>query len=89
MSQNDVVKIIPSKNHKKFLSEVCTLIKDLNGIGDLRDRKAIDALLIDSIPKICNNFDKSSEEYKAIEILLLDIFENLTTILRFVKASEK
>jgi len=89
MSQSNIVKIIPGKNHKKFLTETCTLLKDLNGLGDLRDRKAIDALLIDRIPKICNNFDKSSDEYKSIELLLLDIFENITIILRFIKASEK
>lgn len=80
--------IMPNKNHKIFLSELCNLIKDYSKIKNFRDKNEVLAMLEVRIPLILNNFDKNSQEYEAVAVLLFDVFENLGTIVKFIKDSE-
>lgn len=82
-------KLAPNKNHKKFLSELCLLLKDFGKITDYRDKETVYKLLEERIPPILNNFDKSHEQYEPVSLLLTDTLENLLTILKFIKEDGK
>lgn len=78
-------KLIPNKNHKKFLKELCLLIKDYEKISDFRNKEEITMMLSDRLPKILNNFDKNDPVYPALATLLIDIFKNMGVVIKFIK----
>lgn len=78
-------KLVPNKNHKTLLKELCGLITDYGKLNDLRNKEEVTALLLNRVPKILNNFDKSDPSYPAIEGLLSDIIENLGIVIKLAK----
>lgn len=73
------------KNQKMFIKEMSNLIKLYDGVSDLRNKNLVQDMLLVNIPKIMNNFDKSSPEYSTIEGLVYDTMENIGLLIKFIK----
>lgn len=78
-------RLIPKKNHKAFLAEMCKLFKAYHEIKNLRNKDEISTMLVEHLPKILNNFDRSSPDYKAVETILFGIFEDIGVVIKFIK----
>lgn len=81
-------KLLPNKNHKIFLEEMCNLINDYDKLNNFRNEDEVSEMLNNRIPKILNNFDKSNDAFLPVATLLYNIFEGIGTVIKLIKMEE-
>ncbi len=82
-------KLVPNKNHKKFLKELTNLIKDYGNVEDFRNKEEIASILKERLPALFNNFDKQHEMFEPVSTILVEMLQNLGTVLKFIKEEAK
>ena len=81
-------RLVPNKNHKAFLKELCASIKDYDSIKDFRNKEELAEMLKNRLPHLFSNFDKSDPMFEPVSMILYDIFQNLGTVIKFVKEDQ-
>ena len=78
-------KLLPNKNHKIFLKELCALINDFYKVSDYRNNQEVLDMLKKRLPLLLNNFDKTDPMFEPVASMLTDVFKNLSTVIKFIR----